>query len=147
MSQKQLHHRYFEHVLALHSFWAFRTKRTFNTTLNSDFSRPSRLTTCMRSDYSISSPLSTTFVVSAVALQVILQGFIHYVSIGKKNGIVVYSTVCIEGQEHLRICLWILLTSEDDIDGVRARNSSGLPLITGTRHIFQLDDVVLGVLE
>ena len=37
--------------------------------------------------------------------------------------------------------------SEDDPDGVRARNSSRLPLITGTRHIFQLDDVVLGVLE
>ena len=37
--------------------------------------------------------------------------------------------------------------SEHNTDVMRARNSSGLPLIISTCYIFQLDDIVLGVLE
>src|SRR5438552_520563 len=55
--------------------------------------------------------------------------------------------VCIEGQERLNIGLGIFLTSKDSTDCVGARNSSGLPLKTGTCHIFEFDDVVLRILQ
>ena len=47
----------------------------------------------------------------------------------------------------MNIGLGIFLTSKDSTDFVGARNSSGLPLKTGTCHIFEFDDVVLRILQ
>ena len=96
---------------------------------------------------SVPRPLPITFIVSADILYRIMQWLIRRISIWGEYCVDVCSTVCIEGQKRLNICLGVLLTSEDDVNSMRARHSSGLPLKTGTRHVFQFNDVVFGVFE
>ena len=51
--------------------------------------------------------------------------------------------ICIQGQKRLYICLGILSALKNDIDCMAARNPRGLPLKTGTCHVFQFNNVVL----
>ena len=67
--------------------------------------------------------------------------------VGRKDSITICSIVSIEGQEYLNIGLGTFLMSKDSTDCMGARNSSGLPLKTGTCHIFKFDNVVLHILQ